>query len=243
MNMRHRKQTWKRWLKKDLLPEIRYLMTLKIVYRKMAEIFANSQKYPANSYLYWWAGQVHSASIVAGIYRLIDKRPDVISLHRLLIEVKENPELISRRAYTRWPVKYPNHTRNILAKSRLNREFTQMAGSGKHLNRSVVDLDIKQIDNISDKLEKFRHKFIGHHASNQRRYRAMPTFKQAHDSIDELERIFNKYYQLISGTYIINNVDIQGIKDNISSFFNKSGNVNTQSAPRDEKDQTRKGIP
>jgi len=241
MHMKHRKQKWKRWLKKDLRPEIRYLMTLKIVYKKMTEVFTDSQKYPEKTYIYWYIAQVHSASIVAGIYRLIDKRGDVVSLYRLLTEVKNNPELVSRCAYTRLPARYPNHTRNYLNKNGLNKEFTQMAGNGKYINRSIVDRDIKQIDNISDRVGKFRHKFIGHHADNQRHYRVMPTFKQAHDCVDELERIFNKYYQLITGTFIINNIDIQGIEDDISSFFKQYQNVNTERGRRAEKDKMWKG--
>ena len=101
MNVRYKKQRWKRWLEKDLLSEIRYLIELKIVYKKLEDIFIGSQEYPEKSDLYWYLGQVHSVSIVTGFYRLIDKRKDVVSLLRLLVEVKKYPELVSRRAYTR----------------------------------------------------------------------------------------------------------------------------------------------
>ena len=89
MNVKNKKQRWKRWLEKDLLSEIRYLIKLKIVYKKLEDIFVGSKKYPKKSYFYWYLGQVHSAATIAGLYRLIDKRRDVVSLLRLLIEIKK----------------------------------------------------------------------------------------------------------------------------------------------------------
>ena len=225
MNNRNKKQRWKKCLEKDLLPEIRYLIKLKIVYKKLEDIFVGSKKYPEKSYFYWYLGQVHAASIVSGVYRLIDERKDVVSLLRLLVEVYKYPELVSRRAYTRL-------TRNLYRdqfdyreeKRRLNNEFTDRAGNGQYINPSILNGDIKQIESVSKKIARFRHKFVSHHAYNQKRYRLKPTFKQAHDCVGRLADIFHKYRLLIigSGTEIIENWEIRKIENDILKIFNAS---------------------
>lgn len=156
----------------------------------MEDIFVESQIYPEKSYLYWYLGQVHAASIVSGVYRLIDERNDVVSLLRLLIEVKKYPKLVSRRAYTRLIRRlYRDKFDYRFEKCRLNKEFTQRAGNGQYINPLIVNGDIKQIESVSKKITRFRHKFVSHHAYNQKRYRAKPTFRQVHDCIDKLAEI------------------------------------------------------
>jgi len=227
MNIRNKKQRWKRWLEKDLFPEIRYLIKLKTVYKKLEDIFVGSKKYPEKSYFYWYLGQVHSATAITGLYRLIDKRKDVVSLINLLGDVKVYPELVSRRAYTR----LANIPRNDIAftdeKKRLNKEFTQRAGNGLYINPSIINKDIKQIESLSKIIKKIRHKFIGHHAYNQRRYRTKPTFKQTYDCIDEFEKIFRKYHLLITGgdIKVISNYEKQKIENDLALIFKESNNT------------------
>ncbi len=91
---------WKRWVENDLRAEIEYLLELKAIYTTLGKNFKNSGKFPEKNILYRYLGMVHSAAISTGIYRLIDVGPDVVSLVSLLNEVKNNPQLISRRTYT-----------------------------------------------------------------------------------------------------------------------------------------------
>lgn len=224
MNVYYKKQRWKKWLVKDLLPEIRYLIKLKLAYKKLEKIFMRSKKYPKGSQFYWYLGQVHAASIASGIYRLIDKRKDSVSLFRLLNEVKEYPELVSRRSYTRlkkglYIEKFDY--RNM--KLSRNKEFTDRAGKSRYINLSIVNKDIRQIKSGSKIIEEFRHKFVAHHAYNQKLYKTKPTYKQAHDYIDKLAEIYKKYYQLITGRpiEIIDDWEIKTVKNDIAKIFNK----------------------
>lgn len=217
----NRKQKWIKWLKQDLLPEVSYLLKLKTIYKTMGDIFENTKKYPKNNWFYWYAAQAHTAAVVAGIYRLIDARPknDVISLYKLLNEVKDNPQLVSRRSYTRLPRNsYRDRFDYRIEKRRLNNEFTDRAGNGDCIEHLKVRQDIQHIKEISKKIEKFRHKFIGHHAYNQRQCKLKPTFKEAHDCIDQLNDIFKKYYLLITGDSIITN-EMNDVRNDLVLFF------------------------
>ena len=223
----NRKQRWKKWLRQDIVSEIRYLTKLEIVNKKLSEIFEMSESCPKKSYFYWYIRHVHSASVAAGFYRLIDIRRDVISLKKLLHEVRQAPELVSRRAYTRLPMKARNAIDQKLEKQHLNEEFTKMAGSGQYVDPEIVSRDIKRIENISKKIEKFRHKFIGHHAYNQKRHKIAPTFEEAYGCVQQLTEIFKKYHLLItqSDIDVIADWEKQNIENDLASFFKSNNDV------------------
>jgi hypothetical protein len=139
--------------------------------------------------------------------------------------VKKYPELVSRRAYTRLTRNsYRDRFDYREEKRRLNKEFTQRAGNETYINPSIVNKDIKHIESLSKTIEKFRHKFIGHHAYNQKRCRLKPTFKEAHDCIDEFAEILQKYYMLITGNgiEIVADWEIGRIENDILKIFNSS---------------------
>lgn len=221
MNASSQRRKWRRWLQEDLRSEIAYLQTLKIVYKKLADIVVRSSAYPKINHFYWYIGQAHSAATVAGIYRLVDTRSDVVTLRRLLIEIENKPKLVSRRAYTRLKVKDRDKVRRAVEKKHLNKEFTQLAGNGQHLKATTVSRDINRLDYIRRKIENLRHKYIAHHAHNQKRYKVKQTFKQTHACIDELETIFRKYHQLVVGgdIHITSNCERQDIENDIDLIF------------------------
>lgn len=221
MNASSQRRRWRRWLKKDLLSEIAYLKALKIVFKKLADIVERSSLSLKMSHFYWYIGQVHSAATAAGIYRLVDTRSDVVTLRRLLTEIENKPELVSRRAYTRLKVRDTDRGRLTVEKKHLNKEFTRLAGNGKYLKPAIVSKDANRLDSIRRKIENLRHKYIAHHAYNQKCFKITQTFKQTHACIDELELIFEKYHQLIAGGYVqvISNTEIQAIESDIDLIF------------------------
>jgi len=216
----HIKRKWKRWLEDHIRPEIEYLLRLKAIYKTLGKIFTNSKRYPQRSTFYWYLGVTYSTSIVAGIYRLIDNRNDVISLLRLLNGIKQNPELISRRAYTRLNLKNESDFTRACEKRRLNEEFTEWAGSGEYIDSEIVTKDLQRINEVSKPLVKFRHKYIGHHAYNQKSWKGkIPTYRDVHKCIDELTKIFRRYYLLITHCNWNLTDKINDIKREINAFF------------------------
>lgn len=223
---RHLKQKWKRWLINDLLPEIRYLLKLKTVFRKLSEVFSDINKYPKNNYFYWYIGRVHSATVVTGLCRMMDERKDVVSLVRLLNEIKENPELISRRAYTCIKQKYREPRHYNFVKRRLDNEFSKMAGKGSFLDPRIIESDLKRIKKITAKTIQYRHKFIGHHAYNQRIYKKTPKLLDIHTCFDNFEKIFRRYFLLITGgdIEVYGDLEVRDIEKDINQIFKSIGN-------------------
>jgi len=218
------KQKWTRWLKKDLFSEFWYLLKLKKIYEIMLNIFKNAEKYPENNWSYWYVKHTYTDAIIASIYRITDmrSRKDVISLYRLLNEVKDNRRLISRKAYTRITGnKWKNSIYYGLEKDRLNNEFTQVAAGGAYIRPSIVRRDISQIKKIYKEIKNFRHKFVAHHAYDQRRYRKIPTFPEVNDFVKQLYDIFSKYYLLITGGAVVINIDRdeEEIKADLAAIF------------------------
>jgi len=56
MNSRNTKQKWKRWLEKDLFPEIRYLIKLRMVFRKFSMLRKKKQRVHEISNIFGAAG-------------------------------------------------------------------------------------------------------------------------------------------------------------------------------------------
>jgi len=258
------RQKWTRWLKKDLFSEFWYLLKLKEIYEIMSNIFKNAEKYPENNWFYWYVKHTYTDTIISGIYRLIDRRNDIISLSNLLIDVvpaikllkgdehkckllkaadlkygasgqkqiesscvylkgiKPNWKLISRRAYTRITRdKYRDEIDYRDKKSELNDEFTKYAGAGEYISPCKVCSDIRRIRKIYKRIEIIRHKFVAHHAYDQRRYRKIPTFLEVNDFVKQLYDIFSKYYLLITGGSVVINIDqdVTEIKEDLAAIF------------------------
>jgi hypothetical protein len=172
---REQEATWQQWLRTDehhpIWPQIYTMVVNDITFRTIAYA-ADHDKESAlhNSLVRQAFTQGYLATQGLTIRRLADKRRDVISLPRLLRDVKDKLRLITREVYVSGTgVPYESDFRPHV-------RFDQLAGTRSdrrqrqdRIPRRVIDiieswLDIDEIDEVVD----WSHKFLAHAADVQR---------------------------------------------------------------------------
>ncbi len=123
-----------------------------------------------------------------GIRRQIKIDDDSISFARLLKEISDTPEVLSRN---RFVALYKGSTVEHFA----DRDFDEFAGKeGNHVDPSLVKKDFENLKEKAKELEKYADKRIAH--LDKRKPKTIPKFKDVDDCIDFLEELMKKYYLL-----------------------------------------------
>ena len=90
------------------------------------------------------------ASLVLGITRQVDERTEVISLLKLLQDIKANPNTITKnRLQTQYEKNLPRQIGE--------QHFAENFGSGEEVDTQILERDIKELNLLLPKVAKFRH--------------------------------------------------------------------------------------
>src|SRR6266850_2902607 len=89
---------WDRWLEK-IKGDITRLSVNRHIFWEVQEIIKRNAKIQKPSSFYEWMGNLYATDAVIGVRRLLDKDDRSISLARLLTEIQEKPEVLSRARF------------------------------------------------------------------------------------------------------------------------------------------------
>ena len=89
---------WNKWV--GLIHEdAEKLLVNREIYKRYLEIVKKNKEIQSPSDFHVWVRENYVASVVTAIRRQLDTRKDVISLMRLLIEIKNHNQILSRDWY------------------------------------------------------------------------------------------------------------------------------------------------
>jgi len=185
--------------------------------------------YPEKSVIYNFLAYTYGSTIAAGIRRQLDIDKDCISMAKILLEIKQNVRLIKRGDYTSMSKENKCDPVTVFwVKTRLNKEFTKMAGRGDYLDQHVINSDFFKLDKVNNasvrKIAAYTDRFIAHHDKRQKKIldsRKIPLFKELHLMIDSLQELFEKYHLLITGGGydIFGELNKKDIENEVATFF------------------------
>lgn len=92
-------QKWVKWLDKDIYHEVLVLSDYQFIFWEVQKIIQENPKIQKPSSFYSFVGQWYSTAAVMSIRRQIKNQKDSISLARLLSEIIETPEILSRERF------------------------------------------------------------------------------------------------------------------------------------------------
>jgi hypothetical protein len=177
---------WIRWLK-SIEVEITQLVIAKDIFWSVQKLIENNNKIKKPSSFFKYMGDTYISFIVMGIRRQIKIDSQSISFARLLSEIESYPDKISRHYFYKL---YKGYSVEFLADNDFN-QFCVNSGD-PYISSVMVHNDLIDLRKVVCLCEEFADKMIAHR--DKRAPKTLPTFKDADDAIDFLDKLYVKYH-------------------------------------------------
>lgn len=192
MVMSQRLKKWRRWVKKIRL-ETESWMGNRDIHARYLEIVKANPDIQFPSIYHEVAVGNYGSFIVMAIRRQLDEDKDVISLTRLLKEMRDYPTELSkdwfRKQYKGMGRSFP-----IPPESFADADFKRSAGKLPHFDPRIAIADLKRIEKLGRKIRKFANKQVAHSSGVS----VGLTFREINKFIEEYEKILIKYILILT---------------------------------------------
>lgn len=185
------RRKWRRWVRR-IGDDLGNLLTSNDVFRELRQIVGLNKQIQSPALLHVWISDNFACSVASGVRRLTDRSNKAISLHRLVKEISQHREAISRQCYVST---YPKWMREQgLADS----DFNKYARKGKDLlSLPRLQRDLAKLKLDTARIKIFVDKYVAHCDLDQKRYK-IPTFKDIDNTLQDLDELFCRYYMLLT---------------------------------------------
>lgn len=170
-----------------------------IFWEIQALIRANPQFANASNLVNQWMASAFAKSCAVGVRRQAKSGDDSISLKRLLTEVRDFPELVSRDVYLAFFADSPDWLRATNGHG----HFDSVAGPGNaHIRREVAEGQLAELATAVSSIEHYVDRRIAHY-DKRGVTRPLPTFKDLELALRALESLVIFYWTLLRGASIV----------------------------------------
>ena len=175
---------WIRWL--DVIKEeIQLLVISKHLFWSVQDMIKKNPRIQIGSDFYNFLGNWYVAYSVMGVRRQVKVDSQSISFARLLTDISENPELLSRAYYTSL---YAGSTAEPWA----DRDFDRLVGVGEpHIRASTVRDELSSLRDTARSCEELADRRIAHR--DKRPMKKLPKFHELDQCIDFLDSLYCRY--------------------------------------------------
>ncbi len=186
------RQKWKQWIK-EIGRDLGDLLISQDFFNEVREIVASNEKIQSPSAFHGWIRDNYVETVVIRIVRLNDHSNRTISLHRVIKELSENPEVITRKYFVS---RYPKWMQD---KGIADIDFNKFAEETEQIiNIDRLNVDIEILDTKTSLIKDYRNQCIAHFSKN-REIQRLPTFSDIEEALKVIDDIFCKYYLLLEG--------------------------------------------
>jgi len=187
-DMDARLQKWGKWLL-VIHDDIQQLVMDKHVFWTVQEIIKDNPDIQKGSYFYSYLGNTYVSHAVIGVRRQIKIDRQSISLARLLTEIRETPELLSRSYYC-------SLYKGSNVESWADRDFDNHCGKGVvHISPTVVQAELDELRGKARSCEELADRRIAHH--DKRPPNRLPKFNELNECIETLDKLYVRYHLLL----------------------------------------------
>jgi hypothetical protein len=173
--------------------EVQQLLVAEHIFWGTQKMIKHNKKLHKPSAYYQYMGDAHASMVLTGIRRQIKIDSQSISLARLLSEIRDNCEKISRDYYREL---YVGSTVEDLA----GVDFDRLAGKGSsHYLKNRATRDLNALKSRARECEAFADRRIAHR--DTREPTTVPTFSNASRAIKLMDRLWCKYNLLLNANH------------------------------------------
>ena len=204
-------EKWLKWME-TIHDEILALVRDTSIFWEVQDIIRENPRIQKPSAFYSYLARTYLSHALAGLRRQTELQKDSISFVRLLGEIAENPEELSRSYFnSRHPHSNGPDLDQVVGKATLEAvgitdssqlktiikmdDFDQYADtSGAHVCPQMVEDDRKKLEAAAKGHEAFADRRIAHW--DKRKPKVIPTFEELDDCIKLLDQMYVKYHLL-----------------------------------------------
>jgi hypothetical protein len=177
---------WDGWID-TLGDETINLYTQRHIFQEVREILRRNPTAQQPDDFFFWVSVWYSSSMAVAVRKLADSDKRSVSFRRLLEEIKNNPEVVSRTRFKQLFV--DGNYREFLADA----NFDSYAGSGReHLDQATVSNEINELLVKTAKLTHYVNKRVAHHDNKD--FDAVPSYSDLHEAIDFIGNLYKRYF-------------------------------------------------
>jgi hypothetical protein len=183
-------QKLRKWLE-EIGDELGDLLSGRVIFRRLKEIVKSNENIQSPAILHNWIADNYVAKMCTGIRKIVDKKESV-SLYRLILQIKKNPDVITRDYFI----------------SQSKDEFGKKMGTaGKGFDKFAKPheqrVDSERLNNDLQKLKEgtrlikdFTDQWIAHWDENRDNVQ-MPTFVDLDKALDVIDKVWCDYSLLL----------------------------------------------
>lgn len=171
-----------------------------VIFRGFMGIVESNPDLPDNNLFVVWAWKNYLFAAVMAVRRLLSKDPRDVSLVNLLDSIGRQPHVLSRERHASLfkGTGFENDAAFI------NAGFDSAVGEGRDmLDGPDIAGDIKRLRAVAKTLRDYTNKVVAHTDKNADSIRTLPTIRDLDDSMDLMEKIFQKYYFLLNAATVV----------------------------------------
>jgi hypothetical protein len=188
-----------RWLRRwrVIFDDIKTIAHHRDLYRQVTEIVQANPALHVVSAFYDWMQLAYATGQASAIRRLVDWDTRTISLVRLLEEIADHPEVITRRRFVGW---YRGHLPARFGHG----DFDRLAGAGADtIAPRLIEKDRRELLTAHRRVRLYVNKHVAHRARHP--MRKLPTFDDLDRCVDVLERLGKRYSLILraEGTSVV----------------------------------------
>ena len=186
--MNQKLEKWLRWLE-IIHRDAEELLDNQYLFSAYIGIIKNNPKIQEPSDFHWWVRDNYVNSVAMSIRRQVDTDSDVITFGKLLKEIQETPQTITKEWHRSL---YKN-----LGPQWADKEFEDIAGNGKFFDPKVAGNDFRTLVDLAKGVTKFADRRIAHKSKQP-----IPVVKflDLDTFIDNFEKMLIKYILIFTGS-------------------------------------------
>lgn len=191
------RRRWRSWLE-PMKTDLTHLLGKREIFWELQEIAEENSQILKHGTFFDWMCTNYITAVTISIRTFTDQSSDVHSLWRMLYEMLEHPGAINRKAHKVLFPKTPEfHHFNIDDLS-----FDNIAGKGRNvMSQRIIRKDLRDLEDSSERVRKFVNKRVVHRTPVGQ-IRRLPKFNELDESMNTIDRIFCKYYLILTGSNI-----------------------------------------
>jgi hypothetical protein len=194
MNTREKinlRRKWKRWIA-ELEGHVSNLLLGHDVFEELRRIVGANKKIQSPVLYHSWLNRNYLSSVSTSIRRLSDHDKRSISLYRLIEDIIEHHEVITREYFAS---DYPKWMRE---EKLADYDFDKFARKDQNiLSRYKLKADLNKLKKYTVLVKNFTDKWIAHLDLNRRSVR-IPTYEEIGDTLKSVDKLYCKYYLLLT---------------------------------------------
>jgi len=189
---------WNKWID-VILSEITQLFIERDIYWNVQEIIKNNPKIHKPSTFYNFLNNAYGSISLMRVRKQIKIDKDSISFAKLLQEICNTPEILSRTRYFEnykgSSVEKIAHKMGKTVEEYRSKDFDQFAGKrGEYVDPKIIISDLEELRLKAENCENYADKRIAHY--DKKSIDNIPTYEELNNCIDYLGELTKKYYLL-----------------------------------------------